>query len=181
MTFIICPDIWQSLLISASKAVTPRPHHNYLLREITMRIVHRIVGRILQNVSGVSFVFGIVSAFLLHHFVNSSIVIGLHDFTTQHIKFLFIFTTIFTMLGLQAAEIFYTEEKYNEYRKGHVNGRSWRLKPLEPYFYPTMVSDIGITRKIAGYVYALSQIYSIGVFSMFVLIFVFIELNRLGH
>ena len=75
-----------------------------------MRIVHRIVGRILQNVAGVSFVFGIVSAFLLHHFVNSSIVIGLHDFTTQHIKFLFIFTTIFTMSGLRAAETFYTEE-----------------------------------------------------------------------
>ena len=146
-----------------------------------MRIVHKIVGRILQNVAGISFVFGVVSAFLLHHFVNSSIVIGLHDFTTQHIKFIFIFTAIFGVSGLQAAEIFYTEEKYNEYMKGHVIGRSWRLKPLEPYFYPTMIGDIGITRKVAGYVYAISQIYSIGLFSMFVFIFAFIKLNQLGR
>ena len=178
MTFVICPDIWQHLLISAYKVVTTRLRHNYLLRDVTMRIVHKIVGRILQNVAGISFVFGVVSAFLLHHFVNSSIVIGLHDFTEQHIKFIFIFPVIFAMSGLQAAEIFYTEEKYNEYMKGHVNGRSWRLKPLEPYFYPTMIGDIGITRKIAGYVYAISQIFSIALSFLAVCVLTVFGFNR---
>ena len=173
------PGHMAASLISAYKVVTTRLRHNYLLRDVTMRIVHRIVGRILQNVAGISFVFGVVSAFLLHHFVNSSIVIGLHDFTTQHIKFIFIFTAIFGVSGLQAAEIFYTEEKYNEYMKGHVIGRSWRLKPLEPYFYPTMIGDIGITRKTAGYVYAISQIYSIAMVFLMACIFSIIAVNRM--
>lgn len=57
-----------------------------------------------------------------------------------------------------ACVIFYTSEKYDEYMKAGSLGRGIRIPDPDTFFYSTMIQDISVVRKIAGYCYAISKV-----------------------
>ncbi len=118
-----------------------------------MNKIHKIVGLALQNCAGIGIYSGLVIGFLIHYFAYTKFVL------ISHVNIFIAAIFILGFSSMPAAKIFYTTDKFDEYIKGRVSGpKSWRLEPLEPLFYPTMISNISISRKIAGYAYALSQI-----------------------
>ena len=133
-----------------------------------MKYIHKLVGLALQNSGGVGIYSGLGIGYLVHYFAYTKFVLISHAN---------VFIAAFFILGfssIPAAMIFYSPNKFDEYIKGYVAGfRSWRLKPLEPLFYPTMISNISISRKISGYVYASSQIFIITLIVAFVSAIIF--------
>ncbi|MHB0991879.1 MAG: hypothetical protein ACYC0M_11450 [Burkholderiales bacterium] len=118
-----------------------------------MNKIHKIVGLALQNSGGVGIYSGLVIGYFIHHFGQTNSVLFAHKDIILSVFFGLAFS-----FG-PSARYFYTLDIFNEYMERRARGsKNWRLQPLEPLFYPTMISNISISRKIAGYMYALSQI-----------------------
>lgn len=130
-----------------------------------MKYIHKLVGLALQNSGGVGIYSGLGIGYLIHHFGQTNIL-----FTYKILSFFFVLGVSFSL----AARFFYTTDIFNQYMKSYAPGpKNWRLQPLEPLFYPTMISNISISRKISGYVYASSQIFIITLIVAFVSAIIF--------
>ena len=135
-----------------------------------MKYIHKLVGLALQNSGGVGIYSGLGIGYLIHHFGQTNIL-----FTYKILSFFFVLGVSFSL----AARFFYTTDIFNQYMKSYAPGpKNWRLQPLEPLFYPTMISNISISRKIAGYVYVLSQILMVTIMATLVSATVFDELIK---
>lgn len=120
-----------------------------------MNKIHKLTGIALQNFPAIGIFFGAIVGYGIHYFGDTRIL-----FSHRNITIPILVVLMFS--GNFAARFFYSIETFEKYMKNHAPGfKSWRLSPLEPIFYPTMVSNIGIFRKIAGYVYVLSHILSL--------------------
>jgi hypothetical protein len=63
------------------------------------------------------------------------------------------------LLIMFSVGIFYTQEKLSEYIKPTWGGKGLAIPQPDKYFNMTIAQDIGIKRKIAGYIYAISKIH----------------------
>ena len=117
-----------------------------------MNKIHKLTGIALQNFPAIGICLGAAIGYSLHYFGETAVL-----FSHRNVAI-----SIFVFLGFSgntAARLFYSIETFDKHMKNYSAGfRSWRLAPLEPLFYSTMVSNIGIFRKIAGYVYVVSHI-----------------------
>ena len=138
-----------------------------------MKYIHKIVGLALQNSGGIGIYSGLVIGYLIHHFGYTDLVLFAHKNIILSVLIVLAFS-----FG-PAARFFYTTDIFDEYMEGYARGsKNWRLQPLEPLFYPTMTSNISISRKIAGYVYALSQILIVTFMATLVSATVFDEFRK---
>ena len=77
---------------------------------------------------------------------------------------------IISILHAFAIRIFYTFEKYLEFLVREHGTNMHVTLVRDPYFYPTIIKDIGMEKKIAGYLYAFTKIWIFIIFGMTLLL-----------
>jgi hypothetical protein len=120
-----------------------------------MRITQRFIGYLQYSCIAI-FLFGacIAIAFRLVH---------QPDFTMSMNKNLMISLVFFpSLIYYISILIFYTAKKHDEYLQNDCGTKMHQILEPDRHFYLTIIEDIGIKRKIAGYAYATSKIVLFG-------------------